>query len=131
MRMAIRILGVLAVLIGASVVWVPNSLIAIAYPATSPTGLYVVALWRIGLGIALMRLAPVSRAPKTLRVLAPLLVIAGIATPFFGSEQADAALVWVIERGSSAVRAVGVVIAVVGGVLWWVVWPRSAATTSR
>ncbi len=52
----------------------------------TPTGLYATAGIRLVFGVVLFFAAPTSRAPKTLRVLGAIVIVAGLAMPIVGVE---------------------------------------------
>jgi len=69
---------------------------------------------RVGIGIVLMLVAPVSRVPKTLRTLGAIVLVAGLATPIFGVDRARAVLDWEATQGTALIR-LGAVLAVLAG----------------
>ena len=103
-----RLLGLLVALfialIGLTGVFSPDRLVTIAQCTATPAGIYVAAALRIGIGFVLARVAPVSRAPKTLRILGVIAVIAGVATLFLGTERALAILEWWSAQGPAFIR---------------------------
>lgn len=95
------ILGVIGLL-------APHRLFAIAQFTTTPTGLYVVAAVRLGIGAVLLGVASRSKFPTILRVLGVLALLGGIATLFLGSERAHAIVNWIETFGTVLVRGFGV-----------------------
>jgi hypothetical protein len=91
-------------LIGLTGVLAPDRLITIAQYSVTPVGIYVAAALRIGIGLVLARVAPLSRAPKTLRIFGVIAVIAGVATLFLGTERAQAFLDWWSAQGPACIR---------------------------
>jgi hypothetical protein len=78
------------------------------------------AALRIALGLVFVLAAPASRAPRTLRVLGVIVIIAGLTTPSFGVARARAGLAWSASAPPSFIRlAAGVGIAT-GGFLVYV-----------
>jgi len=61
---------------------------------TTAAGLYAVTALRIAIGFVLVVAAPSSRAPRTLRVLGLIVIIAGLMTPWFGVARSRAVLNW-------------------------------------
>jgi ABC-type Fe3+ transport system permease subunit len=49
--------------------------------------------------------APASRAPKTLRVIGAVLILAAVLTPFFGVERSRDMLDWLLNQGPMFTRA--------------------------
>jgi len=83
----------------------PERLMDTVRRVLNPRGLWVAAALRVVLGVALFVEAPTSRAPETLRILGPLVVVIGLATPLFGLERFRRLLDWWMERGAGFVRA--------------------------
>jgi hypothetical protein len=113
-----RVLGFLVVafflILGVIGLFAPHRLFAIAQFTTTPTGLYVVAAVRLGIGAVLLGVAPRSKFPKILRVLGVLALIGGIATLFLGSDRAHAIVNWVETFGTVLVRSFGVFALLIG-----------------
>jgi hypothetical protein len=97
-------IGLIIGAIGIVGVVVPSLLLEFGRSLLTPTALYIVAALRIGIGVVLVRIAPVSRTPKGLRVLGILIIIAGLLTPFFGVERSRAILDWWSSQGPSFMR---------------------------
>ena len=83
----------------------------------TPTGLYAIAVLRIAIGLVVVFAAPVSRAPRTLRVLGLVVIIAGLMTPWFGVTRARATLSWVASAGPLLMRLDACVGMAMGGFL--------------
>ncbi len=60
----------------------------------TPAGFYGIAAMRIAIGLVFVLAAPESRAPRTVRVLGLIVIIAGLATPWFGVARARAVVNW-------------------------------------
>src|SRR5258706_5661114 len=71
----------------------------------SPNILYAAAAVRVLFGAVLLWVAPASHAPKSLRALGALLVIAGVLTPLVGVERSGALLDWLVAQGPWFTRA--------------------------
>jgi hypothetical protein len=116
-----KLLGLLVALfialIGLIGVFAPDRLVTIHPFFVTPVGIYVAAALRIGIGLVLARVAPVSRAPKTLRIFGVLAVIAGVTTLFLGTERAQALLEWWSAQGPAFVRLWAGLPLVLGGFL--------------
>lgn len=100
--------------VGVTGIFLPDTLLSVGRYVVTPNGLYAVAALRVGIGLALMLVARVSRAPKTLRTLGAFVFVAGLATPFFGVDRARTVLAWVATQGTAPIR-IGAVLAVLGG----------------
>ena len=75
--------------------------------ATPSGAFYLIGAVRVAFGCVLISVASVSRAPKTLRVLGYLIVIAGLATIVTGVvafDRARAIIEWWLLLGSGIVR---------------------------
>lgn len=85
-------MGLIIASIGVFGLAAPTVLLEFGRSLQTPGALYVVAAVRIIFGGLLLWVAPLSRAPKTLRVLGVLIVIVGMLTPFVGVERSRAML---------------------------------------
>jgi len=89
----------------------PSSLVWIARRAVTPGAFYVVATARVTFGLALVLVAPASRAPKALRVLGYVILVAGITTALTGRlamGRARETIEWWLGQGTGVVRLTGV-----------------------
>ena len=100
--------------VGLTGIFMPDTLISVGRYAVTPNGLYAVAALRVGIGLVLMLVARVSRAPKSLRTVGAVVLVAGLATPFFGADRARAVLDWEATQGPAPIR-IGAVLAVLAG----------------
>lgn len=126
-----RLLGLLVALfialIGLTGVFAPDRLMTIAQYSVAPVGIYVAAALRIGIGLVLARVAPMSRAPKTLRIFGVMAVIAGVATLFLGTERAQAILEWWSAQGSAFIRlSAGLPLVLAGFIAYAILRQRDA-----
>lgn len=114
-----RLLGLLVALflalIGLTGILAPDGLMTIGQYSVTPVGIYVAAALRIGIGLVLALVAPVSRAPKTLRIVGVIAVLAGVATLFLGAEHGQAILDWWSAQGPACIRLVAGLPLVLGG----------------
>lgn len=115
MRLLARLVGALVMVVGVVAFFAPDRLIALGHHILTPTGLYVIAALRIGIGLVVIGAASTSRAPRVLRVLGVIVVVAGVATPFFGAERSRLILDWWAAQGPVALRAPGVLLLAAGG----------------
>ena len=99
--------------VGLTGVIAPDRLITIGRQLITPTGLYVIGALRVAIGLVLYLAAPASRAPRTLRVLGAIIIIAGLTTPLFGVERSRAILDWE-SHGTRFIR-LGAALAIVLG----------------
>jgi len=91
--LALVVAGVVVVL-GVAAVVIPDVVIATGWHLLSPFGLYAAATFRVGVGLLLIVAGRESRAPGVLRAIGAVVLVAGLATPFFGVEAARARLDW-------------------------------------
>jgi hypothetical protein len=103
--LVVAIVGILA----------PSSIVWLAQRALAPAALYAAAGIRLALAIVLISAAPASRAPRTLRALAGILLVAAIATPIVGVERAPAIIEWWTQLGLGVVRLTGILLLAFGG----------------
>jgi len=104
MRFLALLVAFLIVVVGLAGVFAPDRLITVGRSVVTPVGLYAIAALRIGIGLVLMVVAPVSRAPKTLRAFGAVVFIAGLVTPLFGVERTRAIVDWEATQGTALVR---------------------------
>jgi hypothetical protein len=94
MRIAALLVALFAIVVGVVGIFTPDSLMTIGRYVVTPVGLYAIAALRVGIGLVLMLVAPISRVPRTLRVLGAAVRVEGLATPLFGVERTRAILDW-------------------------------------
>jgi len=111
-------MGLVIAAVGVVGMFVPFALAWLA-PHTATSGaFYLIAAIRVAFGLILIVVAPVSRAPTTLRVLGYLILIAGIATALMdlvAIERARTIIEWWAHLGLGVVRLTAVSLAVFGG----------------
>jgi hypothetical protein len=115
MRLLGLVVGVLVIL-GSAIGFVgPDVLLSLGRSLITPGGLYAIAALRIALGLILVLAARGSRAPRAVRVLGLIVIVAGLTTPWFGVARARAVLDWWAGAGLPFMRlAFGVAMAVGG-----------------
>lgn len=106
MKFFALLVALLVMLIGIVGVVAPDRLIMAGRFVLTPLGLYAIAALRIGMGLVLILVAPTSRAPKVLRAIGAVVVVAGLATPLFGVERARGVADWAEAQGSSFLRGI-------------------------
>ena len=110
--------------LGAIGIFSPNTLLAIGREFTTPVGLFVAAAIRVVFGAVLMLAAPASRAPRAIRVVGLVILVAGVITPFFGVERARAILDWWSAQGALLAHIAPAVALAFGGSLIYLLAPR-------
>jgi len=111
------VVGILILAVGAVGILVPAGLVWIAQHSLSPGAFYVIAAVRVALGLVLISVASASRAPRTLRVLGYLILLAGVATALtglVGIERARVIVEWWLKQGFGVVRLTGVLVLALG-----------------
>jgi hypothetical protein len=124
MALVARTLSIMVAVLGGIGIVAPASLLAFAGLFLSPAGLYAAAAIRLVLGTALVVAAPASRAPKTVRVLGVVIIVAGVVTPLVGVERARAIVEWWTAQGTAFMRAWAGVALAFGLFLAYAVAPR-------
>jgi hypothetical protein len=128
MRLLGLVIGVL-VLVGSAISFVaPDMLLSLGRSVTTPSGLYAIAALRIALGLVFVSAAPASRAPRTLRVLGVIVILAGLTTPWFGVVRTRAVLDWSASEGRSFMRLAAGVTMAIGSFLVYVFRRPAPAT---
>jgi hypothetical protein len=120
MRLSAFLIGALVVLISAISLIAPDLRPPLERSLMTPAGLYAIAAVRIAIGLVFVLAAPTSRAPRTLRLLGFVVIIAGISTPWFGVVRARAALDWWVSAGPLLKRLDAAVGLALGGFLVYV-----------
>ena len=115
MRFLTLLVALLIMVAGLAGAFMPDGLFTVARYVVTPVGLYVVAAVRVGIGLLLMRVAPISRAPRTLRALGAVVLVAGLATPLFGVARTRAILDWELRQGTGLVRVTAGLVVAMGG----------------
>ena len=117
MRLLGLVIGLLVILVGAAGLAVPNVLLSLGQSAATPGGLYARAALRFALGLIFVLAAPASRAPRTLRVLGVIMIIAGLTTLWLGIAHVRAILDSWTATGLLGMRLVACVAMAIGGLL--------------
>jgi hypothetical protein len=113
MRPLALLVALLIMIIGIVGVVAPDRLITAGRYVITPVGLYAMAALRVGMGLVLMLVAPISRAPRTLRALGAIVLVAGLATPLLGVDRARKIAEWAATQGTALVRgAAGLMLAI-------------------
>jgi hypothetical protein len=104
--------------VGAVGILAPSGLVWIAQHFVTPGAFYALAGVRVVFGLLLISVASASRAPRALRVLGYVIVIAGITTALtglLGIGRARALIEWWWHQGSGVIRLTGVLVLALGG----------------
>ena len=114
MRSLVRVFALGIIVIGVVGAVAPDRLIAIAQYVLTPVGLYAIAALRVVMGLVLILVAPVSRAPRALRIIGGVILVAGLATPVFGLDRSRAVADWAATQSTVLLRGVGGLIVAIG-----------------
>jgi hypothetical protein len=130
MRVVVFLIALVLIVIGVVGVVSPDTGTALRreYIAATLRGIYVVAVFRGAFGLLLILSAPMSRTPKTLRVLGALVCLQGliqaVVAPLVGLDRARAMLEW--EAAHTGLLRLGALIALgTGGFVAFAVTGRS------
>ena len=104
--MKIIALGIAAlmILVGLTGVLWPEGLIGLMTYSFTSTGIYVAAISRMVLGGLLLVAAQATRTPKTVRVIAVLMFLAGVATALISPDRAQVLKDWWVGVGPDVFR---------------------------
>jgi hypothetical protein len=83
----------------------PDRFIGFVRSRQTTAALYLATALRLVLGVALFFAASSSKAPDVLQVIGAVIIVAGLATPFFGIERSRKLLDWWSTLGSGFIRA--------------------------
>lgn len=112
------VIGLCIAAIGAGGLLAPSLLVWIAEHAVTSGAFYVIAVVRVAFGLVLIAAAPVSRAPRALRILGAIVVIAGLTTAvtgLVGMERARTIIDWWLQQGVTVFRATTLLLVAIGG----------------
>jgi|KBSSwiStaDraftv2_1062776.scaffolds.fasta_scaffold500920_2 hypothetical protein len=127
MRLLALLIALLIMVAGLTGILAPDRLLALRQYVVTPVGLWVITALRVGIGLVLIQVARISRAPRTLRALGAVVIVAGLATPFFGVERSRAVLDWAATQGRALMLVEGCVALALGVFLAFAVTARRPA----
>ena len=120
MRLLGLVIGALVILASAISFAVPDLRLSLERLVMTPAGFYAIAALRIAIGLVFVLAAPASRAPRRLRVLGLIVIVAGLTTPWFGVARSRAVLDWFASAGPLLMRLDAAVGMALGGFLVYV-----------
>lgn len=97
-------IGALMILLGLTGVLWPEGLMDLVKYSFTSTGIYVTAITRMVLGALLLVAAGATRTPRTIRVIAVIIFLAGVATALINPERAQLLNDWWVSHGPDALR---------------------------
>jgi branched-subunit amino acid ABC-type transport system permease component len=124
MRTVAIAIGALVMVAGLALIVAPGAVVILAPAILTPRGLLLVAAARIAIGLLMLRVAAGARSPRVVQVLGIIVLIDGVATPFFGAVRARVLMAWWVALGPRAIRAVGVLVVLLGGCIAYFVSAR-------
>lgn len=124
MKSLALLIGVGVLVVGIVGFFAPERLIGFGQQIMTPGGLYAIAALRIGIGLVLIGASPGSRAPGVLRIVAVIVIVGGLMTPWFGTERSRLVLDWLVSQGPAVLRVGAVFILTIGGGLIYLVGGR-------
>jgi hypothetical protein len=104
MRSLALLVALFIMVVGLAGIFAPDRLMTVGQYVVTPVGLYAIAALRVGIGLVLLLVAPISRAPRTLRVFGAVALVGGLTTPLFGVERARALVDWEATQGTALLR---------------------------
>jgi hypothetical protein len=117
MKLLGLVIGLVIICVGVVGLVSPGSFLAGAEYTLTVKGLYIIAAFRIVVGVVLLIAASASRLPKTMRVFGVIAVLAGLTTPLMGVARARAILDWWTVYGTNVIRFWGVIAVAVGAII--------------
>ncbi len=105
MKLLAMVLGAVIAGIGLVGMAAPSLLLDFGRSLQTTSALYAVAAARVALGALLFWVASASRMPRMLRIVGAVVIVAGLVTPVFGVERAQAMLTWWSSHGQLFMRA--------------------------
>jgi len=97
-------IAALLILVGLTGVLWPEGLMDLMKYSFTSSGIYVAAITRMVLGGLLLVAAQATRTPKTVRVIAVIIFLAGVATALINPERAQLLKDWWLSQGPDALR---------------------------
>jgi len=97
-------IGLLLVSVGLVGVIAPSLIVEVGRSLLVPIALYIVAAFRMGVGVVLLLAAADSRLPTALRIFGTVIILAGVFTLFLGVEHSRDILDWWSNQGPLFMR---------------------------
>jgi hypothetical protein len=124
------VIALLVLALGVTGLFVPSGLVWVGQHSLTPAALYGIAAARVLFGVILIRAAAASRAPRTLRILGSVIVLAGVATALAGLvaiERMHAMVDWWVQQESWLVRLSAVPVLALGSFIAYACAPARRA----
>jgi len=104
MKIIALAIAALLILVGLTGVLWPEGLMGLMNYSFTSTGIYVAAITRMVMGGLLLVAAQATRTPRTIRVIAVIIFLAGVATALISPERAQVLKDWWLSHGPDALR---------------------------
>jgi hypothetical protein len=124
------IVALLVIAVGLTGILAPDQLFGFRTFAATWTGLLVISVVRIAIGVVLIMIAPKSRMPKALQIVGAIVLGAGLATPLFGVDRTRAVLAWEEAQGPMIIRLGGAFAVAIGAFLAFALTSRRETSLS-
>ena len=124
------VFGLFVATVGVVGMLAPSSLVWIAQHSVTSGAFYLIAVVRVAVGLVLISAASASRAPKALRIVGYVIVVAGLATALtglVGMERARMIIGWWLDQGAGIIRVTSVVLVAFGGFVMYACVPLRRA----
>ena len=121
------VIGVCIIVVGVIGILVPAGLVWFAQRFATPVEWYALAVVRVAVGVLLLSVAKASRAPRTLRVVAFIPLLAALAIPLVGVERARATVESWSLQGPGRVRLSAIPLLALGGFVAYACAPARRA----
>ncbi len=92
-------IGLLLAAVGLVGIVAPSFIVDVGRSLLIPIALYIVAAFRIGVGVVLLLVAADSRLPTALRIFGIVIILVGVFTLFLGIEHSRTILDWWSNQG--------------------------------
>ena len=120
MRLLGLLIGAVVVLASAFSLAAPDLRLSVEGSLMTTAGLYGIAAFRIAIGLAFVLAAAASRTPRIIRALGVIVIVAGLATPWFGVARALAVVNSFASKGPLVMRLDAAIGMTLGGFLVYV-----------
>ena len=104
MKAVALFIAALMILLGLTGLFWPEGLMQLAKFSFTASGIYLTAIVRVIIGALLLIAAGATRAPKAVRVIGLVILVAGIASAFVTAERAASLQNWLLGHGPNPLR---------------------------
>jgi len=122
------VVGAFVAALGAAGIIEPRLLLGIARYSVTPAGLWAAAGLRVGIGLVLLAAAARSRAPRALRAVGWVAIVAGVLTAAARVDQVQAIVRWWLAQGPVGMRLWPALALLSGALIVWAAAPARRRT---